>query len=69
MNPTPPPSLLIQIWVDIARANQYPEAQEIAIKKLLNFFDDLSHAELFLAKGTIKTSKRPVINSVSQVSS
>ena len=67
MNQTLPPSLLIQTWVDIAKASQYPEAQEIACQRLHMFFDDVGQAELYLTLEKIKLASEPFINSDNQV--
>ena len=67
MNQSLPPSLLIQTWVDIATASDYPEAQEIACQKLNMYFDDVSHAVLYLEMAKVKLSSGLHIDSTSQL--
>ena len=65
MNQTLPPSLLIQTWVNIATAKQYPVAREKACERLHMFFDDVSQAVLYLEMKKTKISNELVINDAS----
>ena len=67
MNQPLHPTLLIKTWLDIATASDYPEAQEIACKKLYMCFDDVSQAELYLEMEKIKLTSELLINSASQL--
>ncbi|MCJ8321935.1 MAG: hypothetical protein MJK12_20040 [Colwellia sp.] len=67
MSLTLPPSLLIQTWIDIATVTQYPEAQEIARKRLHMFFDDVNQAILYLEMEKTNLTSKSVINNVNQL--
>jgi hypothetical protein len=46
--------VIIQTWLDIYNCEKYPEAQEIADRKIHLYFDDVLQAELYLEMKKIR---------------
>ncbi len=48
--------VIIKNWLDITNCENYPEAQEVAYRKIHLYFDDILQAELYLEMNSVITS-------------
>ncbi len=52
-----PPMLLLEIWIQLAQNDRFPEAQHFAIGRINTIFGSISEAELYLEKEKLKCLK------------